>query len=601
MRDQRETEVLAQVLALKLRAGDVVALYGDLGAGKTTFARQLIRSVVGTDDLEVPSPTYAIQQVYDGERFAIRHYDFYRLAGSDDVSELGFDDDLSQVVSIIEWPDRAEDILPVDHIAITIDDDGDGDERRRLSIAAGTQTASRIARARDTWAFLVDWSTARDTHVSDLAIGYLQGDASARSYARLRDGARTWLLMDSPRQPDGPPIRDGRPYSAIAHLAEDIQAFVAIGGELSQAGFSTPKTERVDPRAGFAIIEDLGDSVFGTEIARGGDLATLYEAATNVAIALRDVPVPEVAAAAGCRHHLPRYTSEALHIEVELLLDWYVPCAIEGHLDDAARRAFHDAWQPQFARLQSGGLGWVLRDFHSPNLIHLPQRSGIAAIGLIDYQDAVIGHTAYDLVSLLQDARLDVPADIEAKLLERYCRTVAGKDDHFDETEFRWAYALLGGQRNTKILGIFARLARRDGKTSIPSSHSADIWLFAPGRSASRTCRNQVLVSHVSAVGSARRNLNQSARRRRRSRGDNDSANHNRHGAGSRIWYAHAPLDVGTAQAADRTRRTNAARPRHRPSRSRRCFKGCGQCSLSRQPDRICARGANLAKDRDFR
>ena len=312
--------------------------------------------------------------------------------------------------------------------------------------------------------FVEDWQRTRGAHIGDLSISYLQGDASARSYARLSDGAQTWLLMDSPRQPDGPPIRDDRPYSAIAHLSEDIQAFIAVGATLADAGFSTPETEHVDPQAGLAVIEDFGEAVFGSDAVAGADLGTLYETATDVLVALRDVPVPQVASAASCSHRLPRYSSEALLIEVELLLDWYVPIAIDRNLDDRARHAFHDAWQPQFTRLQSGAAGWVLRDFHSPNLIHLPQRSGIAAVGLIDYQDAVIGHPAYDLVSLLKDARLDLPAGLEARLLERYCRAAVAKDEDFDEAEFRWAYALLGAQRNTKILGIFARLAQRDGK-----------------------------------------------------------------------------------------------------------------------------------------
>ena len=467
MRNQRETEVLAQVLALKLRAGDVLALHGELGAGKTTFARQLIRSVFGTDDLEVPSPTYAIQQVYDADRLTIRHYDFYRLDSGDDAIELGFDDGLSQVVSLIEWPDRAGEVLPSDHVKIEIDDgddNGGSDEQRRMTLTSGPEAAARIARAGEIWAFLDGWTAARGIPIGELAISYLQGDASARSYARIHDGSRTWLLMDSPRQADGPPIRDGRPYSAIAHLAEDIQAFIAIGAELAKAGLSTPSTERVDPQRGLAIIEDFGDAVFGAEIAAGCDLAMLYEAATDVAIALREVPVPEIATAADCRHRLQRYDCDALHIEVELLLDWFIPYVVEGKLDEPARHAFRDAWQPQFARLQSGPHGWVLRDFHSPNLIRLPQRTGIAAVGLIDYQDAVIGHPAYDLVSLLQDARLDVPASVEDRLLEHYCRTVAVNDGSFDEADFRWAYAVLGAQRNTKILGIFARLAHRDGK-----------------------------------------------------------------------------------------------------------------------------------------
>ena len=190
----------------------------------------------------------------------------------------------------------------------------------------------------------------------------------------------------------------------------------------------------------------------------------MYRAAVDVLLELRSQPVPEVVTGHGCSHRVPSYDDRALGIEIALLLDWYARSALHEDVTEDSRARFHDAWQRQFARLQPLGAGWVLRDYHSPNLIWLPDRVGIARVGLIDYQDAQVGHPAYDLVSLLQDARLDVPAALETAELDRYCMTAGQREADFDAASFRWAYALLGAQRATKILGIFTRLSLRDGK-----------------------------------------------------------------------------------------------------------------------------------------
>lgn len=465
--DADETRFLAQVLALKLRAGDVVALRGDLGAGKTTFARALIRAITGVPELDVPSPTFALLQTYESPRFEIRHYDFYRLDSTDEAQELGFEDALDAAVSIIEWPENAAAILPTNCIDVALAEpaDDDGDSLRIATVTASADAGQRLARARAIWQYLADWSKRDGRELRDLSVGYLQGDASTRSYARLRHDANSWLLMDSPRQPDGPPIRDGRPYSQFAHLAEDIQPFVVIAEELRRNGFSAPAIIDVDPAAGLAVIEDLGDAVFSDEIARGNDLRSLYAAAMHVLVRLREVPVPPLLDAHGCSHAVPAFDSEVLSIEIDLLLQWFAPSVLGQRLDEAACDAFFDAWRAQFDRLRQSAGCWVLRDYHSPNLIWLQPRPGLRKVGLIDFQDAQVGHPAYDLASLLQDARLDVPEAIEAELLTRYCAAARRADAGFDEAEFRWAYALLGAQRNTKILGIFTRLDVRDGKS----------------------------------------------------------------------------------------------------------------------------------------
>ena len=470
VRGLSESRFLAQVLALKLRAGDVVELRGELGVGKTALARELIRAIAGEPDLDVPSPTYAIEQVYDCARFPVHHYDFYRLDKPEDADQLGIDDAATQALVLIEWPERAnlegaEQSVRIDIVEI---EDAAPDERQITLTADGT-IAERMTRIRPMWDFLTAWTRSNSVPISDVDLRYLQGDASARSYARVwsteHHGLPPLLLMDSPKQPDGPPIRNNLPYSAIAHLAEDIEPFIAVGAELARHGFSTPSTMFLDRISGLALIEDFGEKVFGDEIASGRmDLAGLYDAAVDVLLELRAVPVPTIVEGHGCSHRVPRYDDEALGIEIALLLDWYARSARGEALADDARKAFHTAWQGQFARLHEQSHGWVLRDYHSPNLIWLPERSGVARVGLIDFQDAQIGHPAYDLVSLLQDARLDVPEAVETTELDRYCSIIAQRETSFDEAGFRWAYALLGAQRATKILGIFTRLSARDGK-----------------------------------------------------------------------------------------------------------------------------------------
>ncbi len=462
---QDAAELLAQVLAFKLRTGDCVALAGDVGAGKTTLARAIIRAITSDPDLDVASPTYALMQNYSCARAEIQHYDFYRLGQAEDVLEIGFEDALPECISLVEWPERAEEVLPTGRISVEIAETtlADGDDGRAYTIGATGIAGERIQRCEFVWNFLIDW-LGDDHSLGDLAIGYLQGDASARAYAMLRLGDVKRILMDSPRQPDGPPVRDGKSYSQLAHLAEDISPFVAIAHELRDKGFSAPNIDIVDPDAGLAVIEDFGPNVFGSLIDAGHDQRELYAAARDVLIELATIRVPDRLIGPGYAHVVPEYDHEVLVNETELLPDWYFAWACGHAPSNDIRCTFLDLWSEQLARLDALPKGWVLRDFHSPNLIWLPEREGIKRVGLIDFQDAQIGHAAYDLVSLLQDARLDVAPQLEAELLDTYCAVRSKAESDFDAEAFRWAYAVLGAQRNTKILGIFARLAARDGK-----------------------------------------------------------------------------------------------------------------------------------------
>jgi len=151
-------------------------------------------------------------------------------------------------------------------------------------------------------------------------------------------------------------------------------------------------------------------------------------------------------------------------IEVELALDWYAPAIARGAPSSGARMLFLGLWREVLTPVLTQPTTWTLRDFHSPNLHWLPERDGLKRLGLIDFQDAVLGPPAYDVASLLQDARLEVPSDLELRLLAHYARRRAIRDPRFDPSAFTTAYSVMGAQRATKILGIFTRLDRRDGK-----------------------------------------------------------------------------------------------------------------------------------------
>ena len=463
---------LAELLAFKLRRQDVIALRGDLGAGKTTLARALIGAMLRDGSTEVTSPTFSLHQTYAGGRLTISHFDFYRLSSAQEAAEIGFDEAMQQGAVIVEWPERAAALVPETRIEIELADTGDPAVRRVTVRDAGT-APERTQRIGELMTFLdaqPEWSDAGITH--------LQGDASTRSYARLSRNGRTAILMDAPPQPDGPPVRDGKPYSRIAHLAEDMaRAFAAIAPPLRTAGLSAPEILAQDLDKGLLIIEDLGDRVFSTEIARGAlPQDELWRAAVDALVALQRTAPPERLLLGRAGHHiLPTYDAGAFQIEVELLIDWYWPALRGEPVPQAVRDEFLSLWAPVFQRLEQQPKAWALRDFHSPNLMWLPEREGIKRVGVVDIQDAQRGPAAYDLVSLLQDARVDVPAGLEDQLLARYIAAWRASDPGFDEAEFRFAYHALGLQRNTKILGIFVRLARRDGKRQY-LAHLPRIW-----------------------------------------------------------------------------------------------------------------------------
>ncbi|MGC2713009.1 MAG: tRNA (adenosine(37)-N6)-threonylcarbamoyltransferase complex ATPase subunit type 1 TsaE [Pseudolabrys sp.] len=469
--DEAATYSLMTDVAAVIEPGDVITLSGDLGAGKTTFARALIRYLAGDETVEVPSPTFTLTQSYALPRFTVVHADLYRLARSAELTELGFDDAPEGAVTLVEWPDRANGFLPADRLDIGLTlEPQNGPGARNVRITGYGRFALRAERILAIRRFLErsDFGRAERRRI--------QGDASTRSYERLnRDGA-TYILMNSPKRPDGPPVRGGKPYSAIAHLAENVTPFIAMALALRGRGFSAPAIFAADREAGLLLIEDLGD-----ELVVNGDppapIEARYEMATDLLAELHQNQLQEVLPVEpGVNYRLPRYDMDAFLIEVELLLDWYLP-KLETRVSDAKRNTYRTLWHDALLPMTSGEQTWVLRDIHSPNLLWLPEREGTARVGLLDFQDAVVGPAAYDVASLLQDARVDIPEMMEIGLLSRYTRARRSADAAFDAPAFVRAYATLAAQRASKILGIFARLERRDHKPQY-LRHLPRVWAY---------------------------------------------------------------------------------------------------------------------------
>ncbi len=269
--------------------------------------------------------------------------------------------------------------------------------------------------------------------------GPLAGDASVRRYERLRGGVLPAILMDAPRD------------------QLDIRPFVQIAIWLRQRGFSAPLIIASDAEAGLVLMEDLGDNLFSSvlrpdtgraESALLVDETVLYGTAIDVLLALQDERPLD---------GLPPYDDEKMLTEAGLLTEWYAQ-----HLSKGAKRDYVDLWRDLLPRCRVGGDVVVHVDYHADNLLWFPERDGIDRVGLLDFQDGRVGPPAYDLVSLLEDARRDVSPGLAKIMIQRY---LSGRPD-LDAKAFRTAYAVLGAQRNCKILGLFSRLAARDGKTS---------------------------------------------------------------------------------------------------------------------------------------
>jgi tRNA threonylcarbamoyl adenosine modification protein YjeE len=448
---EAETVRLAEDIATILKPGDVIRLDGDLGVGKTSFARALLRAFADDDLLEVPSPTFTLVQTYEFPRLTIAHFDLYRLAHEDELEEIGFDDAIRAGAALVEWPDRAGDALPRDALTLRLTQGADIGARI-ATLHGPAPWIDRLDRTLAVRAFLTahGWGDAMRRHV--------KSDASARSIDRVWKGDDSRIVMNHPPEADDGAGLARRVAHAAAKLAERTTAFAAIAIALRSIGFSAPRIDAHDDITGLILMEDFGDRF----IAEGGEpVAERYCVAVDVLADLHALDLPaELADGSGGIHRLPTYDIDDLRVQLDPFLDWAFPRLLGRPAGAAERAAFHAAWRPCLIEILGHPKTWALRDYHSPNLMWLPDRHGAARVGLLDFQDAVWLHPAYDLASLAQDARVTIPPAMEEMLVAHYLAQRPG----LDTDAFRRAYQILAAQRATRILGVFARLADRDGR-----------------------------------------------------------------------------------------------------------------------------------------
>ena len=450
--DEAATLRFGEDMALAVRRGDYLALNGDLGAGKSTFARALIRAIADDAFLEVPSPTFTLVQSYD-LRIPVAHFDLYRIADAAEIDELGFDEALSDGICLVEWPEKGSGALPADGIALTFTQEGEG---RRVTIDGPEPALARIRRSLSIRAFL------EKAGYGNAARLHLTGDASVRAYEHIHAGGDRFVLMDAPRHAPGPILAHGKYYQQIAHIAEDVKPFIAVGRHLVSRGLRAPAIYEADIDAGILLIEDLGSD--GVLDANGAPIAERYRESAACLAHLhgqafeRDLPVAD-----GIVHPVPDFDRDAMQIEVSLLTDWYLPFKRGTPASEEERRAYIAIWDGLIESLGGAEHNLLLRDFHSPNIIWRPEAAGTDRVGIIDFQDAMIGPSAYDVASLVQDARVDMPDDLAEGVLAHYL-ALREKQGGFDRERFLRDWHVMAAQRNCKLAGIWVRLMQRDGK-----------------------------------------------------------------------------------------------------------------------------------------
>jgi aminoglycoside/choline kinase family phosphotransferase len=256
----------------------------------------------------------------------------------------------------------------------------------------------------------------------------LAGDASFRRYERVKHAGKQGVLMDAP-----PPH-------------EDVRPFINAANTLLALGLTAPQILAQNCEEGFLLLEDLGDDLFSRVLRTTPDREDeFYSSAADVLVKLYEAGVPSDA-------QFPAYDEALLMRECMLLAEWFLPAVMPQK---------ETLWQKLLKQIPQEKRVLVLRDYHADNLLWLPQRDSVKAVGLLDFQDAVIGSPAYDVVSFLEDARRDVNSTTVEKVITHYLKATGQNAENF-----KTAYALLGAQRNCKIIGIFVRLCVRDGKSN---------------------------------------------------------------------------------------------------------------------------------------
>ncbi len=442
-------------IAPRLNKGDWLLLSGDLGAGKTELARCIIRQIFGVHT-DVPSPTFTLIQHYESPEIKLLHTDLYRLESSEEIAELGLLDETDSIV-LVEWPEKLGVYMPEKAVTIHLED-----------VGFIRQCTLHVAPDNAEFFHGLDDFINREKVLTDFLEknGYgqavrttLAGDASSRRYERLEMDNKRFILMDWPALPN-----ENDDYKAKVFLSKSVTDFRDICAYLIRCGLSAPEIYAQDDAQGLLVLEDFGQHNFTETIdAKDPHLPIFYHESIMALTALyhhADTENPQTNAR---QFSTPvRYDKAIILTEIQKFIDWYMP-SLEKTLPDSALVAWEEIWGALVTKLEAMKVHDVmmLRDVHSPNLHWLDNRQSIRRVGFIDIQDGIAGHPAYDVVSLLQDARRDLPKDFEGRFKALYV-TETG----LDAGDFDTAYNIFGVQRNLRILGIFVWLSKVQGKSS---------------------------------------------------------------------------------------------------------------------------------------
>lgn len=439
IKDIKDTKLFTENLCKIIESNDVILLNGKIGSGKTTLARHIINQILQIDISEITSPTFNLYQVYENNNQKINHYDFYRIENDIDLQEIDLEDSLGEGITIIEWADKYQNYLPDSYLEIEI---LEIDCFRTYKLRGCGSFKNRINKHNSLVSFLSKFKKPI------IKVEKIQGDASKRIYKRIQTKEESLILMiyDEKEKKENP-----------SKLSEQIHDYVSICQYLSDINIRVPKIYAVDYKNQFLIQEDFGDLKY-SEIFLKEDFRKLYEPAIDTLINIAKNECPKNIKTDQAIYKFEDYDKNIYLSEVNIFIDWYWPYVKGSVCIDDIKLEFLEIWKNLLDKI-SDDKSLVLRDFHSPNLIFQPHGNGIGKCGVIDFQDALIGHPLYDLVSLAQDARVSIKLDQEFFLIEYYMKNLNFKNYQFNNHEFMNQYNILGAQRALKILGVFARLS----------------------------------------------------------------------------------------------------------------------------------------------
>ena len=314
-------------------------------------------------------------------------------------------------------------------------------------------------------------------------IDALPGDASTRRYYRVKQNGHGVMLMDQPQNREAPPSppkatpeeRQALGYNATARLAgADCERFIATANFLRSRGLAAPQIYAGDTAQGFVLLEDFGDDLYADVLGKGVNEEDLYRAAIDSIARLHADPAPPRLSSEAALYD---YDLTACLAETDLMTEWFMPLAL-GRAATADEVTEHRGlWRDALGTIRSPEPVFVHRDYHAQNLFWLPQRDGAARVGMIDFQDALAGNRSYDVISLLEDARRDVSPELAAAMKSHYLRAMNEQGRPLDGELWTAEAAITAAQRNTKIAGIFSRLASRDGKPRY-LAHLPRVWNY---------------------------------------------------------------------------------------------------------------------------